>query len=400
MAINKICVLLLFSISIILAGCWDRVEINDIAIVTAVGIDKTEDGAIRLSILIPMPKMISSSGESAGGGGSKTITIVFSDQGENIISAFRKLQEKLPREIVFSHIRFIVIGEKLAREGVSDALDFFTRYRQANLRAHILFTKENIDTVLKSEPGIERGLSNVIHEEGDMGLGIRTDLKDFLNMLTEEGMNPIAAQLAIVPMTAGEEAKKTYASIKGAAIFAKDKLVGWLSDEEVRGVLWFENEIKKGTTITVTIPDEKGGGKIGGRITRAKTALQPKTNGDELSIAISIDTELSIYDNSSKMDISNPRSIYFLENAIIGKIENRMRNTLAVLQGQGGHDVLGLGRAVYRRYPKEWREKYKDNWQEVFSRLDVEIAGKVSLVRVGFITNPLTRKEDEIKKGD
>ena len=33
-----------------LAGCWDRKEINDFAIVTAAAIDRTKKGAIELSV--------------------------------------------------------------------------------------------------------------------------------------------------------------------------------------------------------------------------------------------------------------------------------------------------------------------------------------------------------------
>ena len=53
----SICVSILF-----LSGCWDRVEVNDLAIVTATAIDKSDDNQIELSIQIFIPKSLSSGG--------------------------------------------------------------------------------------------------------------------------------------------------------------------------------------------------------------------------------------------------------------------------------------------------------------------------------------------------
>ena len=403
---KKIGILLLIIMNtVLLSGCWDRIEINDIAIVTAVGIDKMDDGDICLSLLIPVPKMLSSVG---GGAEDKTSTILVSERGKGTVDAFRKVQDKLPREIMFSHIRVIVIGERLARDGVTDVLDFFSRYRQSNLRAHVLVTKENVDEVLGGDPGIERSVSELIREEGKMGIGIQTDLKDFISMLTEEGANPVAGQLVIVPLTAKLESnevtekpkpKKPYATVKGAAVFHKDKLVGWINDEEIRGIFWLRDEMKRsGGTITVDIPEEKGGGKIGVRVHATKIQLQPKINDDVLTIDVYIDTQMIIDENSSRIDLGDPKSIHYAEKAIENSIKERFQIVLNKIQKQLQSDVLGLGTAVYRKYPKEWQEKYKDNWDEEFPELNVRVACKVWIPRVGFVTNSLTRKADVTPK--
>lgn len=408
---KKISVLLLIVMNtVLLTGCWDRVEINDIAIVMAVGVDKTDEGDICLSLLVPISKKLSSSGgdNGKGGGGDEAPTLVISESGKDIIDAFRKLQAKLPREILFSHTRVIIIGERLAREGVAGVFDFFSRPRQSNLRTDILFTKENIDEVLGGNPGIERSVAEVFREEGEMGVGLKIDLKDFINMMNEEGINPLGAQLVKIPLTAKtkrdektEESKpqKTYFSIRGAAVFQQDKLVGWMNYNEVKGVLWLRDEMKSGVgSLNVNVPEEKGGGTIGIRILEAKTELQPKIDEEELTMSVSVETKAVIYNNSSKMDLSDPKAIYDIEKMAERFIEERTQIALDKLQQELRCDVLGFGTAVYREYPQEWKEKYKDDWDEVFPELNVEVACKVSLPRVGFVTNSLTRKEEEIKK--
>lgn len=413
---KKIAILLLVIVNtIVLSGCWDRMEINDLAIVTAVGIDKTEDGDICLSLLIPTPKRLSGSsgggGNSSGGGSggeNKAPTILISECGESIIDTFRKLQRKSSREIMFSHVRLIVIGERLARDGVENALDFFSRYRQSNLRAHILFTKENVGEVLESDPGIELTVSELIREEGEQGIGVQTDLKDFIHMLTEEGVNPIAGQVVITPLLVerrgdAERKKsqtgKSFSSVRGAAVFHKDKLVGWISDAETRGVLWLRDEIKEGAGgITAAVPEEQGGGKIAVRVRSAKTRMLPAIHDGKLTVAVSVEAQAILYESSSRMDLSDPKSIYYIEKLVESDINEKIAIALEKIQKQLQCDVAGFGSAVYRKYPEEWRKQYKENWDEDYPNLDIQVATKVWIPRVGFVTNSLTRQEDEIKK--
>ncbi|KFN05827.1 Ger(x)C family germination protein [Paenibacillus macerans] len=50
-----------------LTGCWDGEEVNGLAIVTSAGFDRTEDGAVELTLEIAAPKQEESGGKSSGG---------------------------------------------------------------------------------------------------------------------------------------------------------------------------------------------------------------------------------------------------------------------------------------------------------------------------------------------
>jgi len=424
--VKKLAVCLLIVINTLwLTGCWDRMEINDLAIVTAVGVDKLEDGHICLTLLIPAPRLFPSAGGGGGEGSEKAPTIVMSEYGKTIMDAFRRLQEKSSREIMFSHVRFIVIGERLARSGVNEALDFFSRYRQSNLRAHVLVTQDDIAELMAGDPGIERTVSELIHEEGEMGISVRIDLKDFIAMLTEEGTNPVAGRLEMVPLVMehkkkGEEKseengqangreksqgkdeenkkkpKKTL-SIRGAAIFHKDKLVGWMNDVEARGLVWLRDEMEQGV-ITVAIPEDKGGGRISVRLKEAKAKFKPQIEGETLHMSLTIITQAVVYESSSKMDLSDPKSIVYIEDAVGDMIQKRVERALFLIQKQFRSDTVGFGTALYRKYPKEWLHAYKDTWDELFPELDIPVALNVRIPRVGFVTKSLTREESEFVK--
>lgn len=92
---------LLIFIIMLLSGCWDRQELNDLALIMAAGFDIKSDHKIELSVLVFIPKGGGSqqgmdvSGEIGGG----EQTLVRSAEGVTIADAMSKLQEILPRKI-------------------------------------------------------------------------------------------------------------------------------------------------------------------------------------------------------------------------------------------------------------------------------------------------------------
>ncbi|GAA3319443.1 hypothetical protein GCM10020331_026370 [Ectobacillus funiculus] len=50
----------------------------------------------------------------------------------------------------------IVIGEKLAKEGIRDQIDFFIRYSEPRLRAYVFVTKGSAKDALVLHPPLEK----------------------------------------------------------------------------------------------------------------------------------------------------------------------------------------------------------------------------------------------------
>ncbi|WP_314003273.1 hypothetical protein [uncultured Paenibacillus sp.] len=62
-------ILALVLLMFLLTGCWDRTEINDLALITAAGIDKKDEKTIELSVLVFAPKGAAGGQSGLGGGG-------------------------------------------------------------------------------------------------------------------------------------------------------------------------------------------------------------------------------------------------------------------------------------------------------------------------------------------
>ncbi|MDR4950323.1 Ger(x)C family spore germination protein [Neobacillus cucumis] len=373
-----------------LTGCWSRIEINDITIVTATAIDKMSDGKIRVSLQVAIPKQLGPAG-IGGSGGNMGTTVVISETGESMMDAIRRLQEKLPRRIFFSHNRILIIGEKAARDGVYQILDYTSRVREARMRSFILFSKGEAASILKLSPVIERYSSEAIREEEKEGVGAKIMIKDFFNMLTTEGISPVAAEVAIRSEEKGGNNSKHTAAIIGTAVFRKDKLVGWLNDKDTRGVLWIRNEMVKGN-ITVSVPKEKGGGKISVDIKKARTKVKPILVQSKVKMDVNIQAQVEVFENSSKLDLGDPKVLQFVQILMEKDVKKRCQLALFKAQKQYQSDIFGFGNAVYRSHPRAWKEQHKHKWAEEFSNLEVSVSPHVSIVRTG-----LSVKSPEMK---
>ncbi|NOU76702.1 Ger(x)C family spore germination protein [Paenibacillus sp. LMG 31458] len=385
--------IILTTLSLLLTGCWSRVEVNDIAIVTAVAIDKLSDGNIRIALQVPIPMRLGPIGASGGGGGGgNEMTLLVSEAGETVLDAYRRLQKKVSRRIFFSQNRVLIIGEKAARDGVFPILDYFSRGRGARLRGLILFSKGEAAPLLKLTPKLERYNAEVIREEENERVGLRIMQKDFIDMLTTEGISPVAARVEERPEEIkGEQyslrnmpsdKERLTPAIVGAAVFHQDKLVGWMNDEETRGILWLRNELKT-AIITVNIPKEKGGGKISAMLIREKTKVKPILMGNKVKMEVNIHAENEIHENGSKLDLGDPKVLEYVQTLLEKDVKERIQLALHKAQKQLNCDIFGFGNAVYRTYPKVWKKQFKNRWDDVFPNLEVKINPHVTVVRTG-----------------
>lgn len=122
-----ICILCL-SLSFILTGCWNRKELNTLAVVQAIGIDKMEDGQINLTMQLLKPAAIkeSSSQNKEGGVGGKSVGVI-TTTGQTLFDAIRNVTRQVDRKLLFSQNKGIVIGEAAAKSRIAPLLDLVNR---------------------------------------------------------------------------------------------------------------------------------------------------------------------------------------------------------------------------------------------------------------------------------
>ncbi|WP_044748037.1 Ger(x)C family spore germination protein [Bacillus alveayuensis] len=386
-----ICVHLIF-----LSGCWDRTEVNDLALIIGLGIDQTKDGKIMITAELAVPKAVGGGGQTMGdgGGGGGGETIVSSGTGATVADAISNLQEKLSRRVFWGHTKAIVFGEKAAKAGIRQHLDFLSRNPQVRLRSNVLVSKGTAKSVLELLPPIEQSSAEVMRELSESELLLRVTIRDALQMLSSDAGAAALPMVKILPPEKGKKDLETVAFIQRTAIFKKDKMIGDIDDKLTRGVLWLRNEIKQ-ANITITLKGEKG--NITATMIRAHTEFIPKYEKGKWKMIVKATSEDDIILNGTKLNLINPKYTKMIEKELENEINKRIRDALKKVQKEMKADIFGFAEIFHRKYPREWN-KVKNRWEEIFPTVEVVVQTKSYVRRPGVNTAPQGLPEDEVKQ--
>ncbi|WP_227938969.1 Ger(x)C family spore germination protein [Alkalihalobacillus deserti] len=395
--IKKVVIILLLCDTLfLLTGCWDRREINDIAIILNTGIDYKDEKEIELSVEIVMPEEMSGKIMEGGGGGGVRTTFVESATGVTMADARSKLQEKVARFLIWGHAEVTVIGEKLAEQGIREHIDFFARLPEARLRNHIFVSKGTAKDLISSLPHLEDSSSDTLKELAQFQIGMEVTMKDLLQMLKSEAGGVALPMVETVPFKQekGKMEDKTQMKLSGTAVFKDDKMIGSLDSEVTRGLLWLRDEIQY-ATVTVDVP--VGEGKISSEMIRAQTDLIPSIENDTWKMTVKVEVEDDIIQNASNLDLRNPEFIKMIEKELEKTIEERIKKAVDKAQKEMKVDIFTFNTSFQREYKKKWQTA-KENWDVIFPKIEIVYEIKVHVLRPGSTTTPPTVPEKEVKE--
>ncbi|MCQ6278422.1 Ger(x)C family spore germination protein [Bacillus sp. EB600] len=379
-----------------LSGCWDRVEINDLAIVTGAAIDKKGDNDVELTIQVFLPNAISSGGGQSGGGGSSggALTIVTSEKGINLADALSKVQGNLPRKVFWGQCKVFIFGERLAKEGIQKQVDFLLRHPQTRERAYLFVGKGKARQYLESTPKLERTSSEVIRELAKARIGMDATMKDMDEMLM--GKAQAAALPYLLPKTYKQKPKESILvpRIFGTAIFRKDRMVGTITERETRGVIWLKNEIKG---YTVNVNPKNTAGDVSLDPVSARIRLIPEIQTGEWKMKVQVKTEGTVVQNRTNFSISDPQFLRIVEKAYQESIKKRIHLALQPVQHKLKVDIVGFADEFYRKYPKQFK-RVENRWDEVFPNVRVILDVEAHIRRQGSIIEPGGLPEDKVKE--
>ena len=117
-------IITIVAVSLMLSSCVGE-EPNDIGYITALGIDKAEDG-YNYTIQFANPTKISGgASESGGTGGDIVENLVV--EAPTVYAAISHADSIVSKDLSLSHAKIIVISEEIAKEGLSEITDVVAR---------------------------------------------------------------------------------------------------------------------------------------------------------------------------------------------------------------------------------------------------------------------------------
>ena len=377
-------ILIFFILSLGTTGCWNRRELPSLAIVLGIGLDNVEDSnKLQMTTQIIKTSEIKSSASEAGGGGSGESGAGaywnVRNTGESIFATVRDFTHKTSRKLYFPHNKVIIFGRSLAEQGIREYLDFFVRDQETRFDVFVLVADDRASEVLDVQPKLEKvptiNINDLLEAQEATSQTSVIKLNQFITRSMSETTAPIAPIIEIRGKGNDQELLVT-----GTAVFRRDKLIGQMNKEETRGLLWVIDEVKSGI-IDVDCPDCEG--KVSLEIIRAKSKIASEIGNDKPYIKINIKEEGNIASQSCSCDLVSPDAVAALEEKKSAAIKDEINSALSKAKKLNA-DIFGFGEVMHQKHLHEWRE-LKDNWDEIFPDLEVEIVVEAKLRRSGSI---------------
>jgi len=380
----------LLSVLLLLGGCWNKRELNELAIVTAVGVDKSDE-QFEISVQIVNPSQVASNKAS----GIQVPVFTHHAKGKSLFDAIRKLTALTPRKPYYAHAQIIIIGEEMAEEGMNSILDLFQRDPEGRSDFNFIVSHDStaqeilsVLTPLEDVPASKMFKSLKVSEAvlGTTESVILDDLIQSLGSIDHSAVLPsihIYGDADAGDFSSNIEKIDSPAQLKygGLAIFKNYKLIGYLTEQESRDYNFLNNNIKS-TFEIIACPEE---GKISTEIINSSTKMTGHFQNDVPSISIKLDIEQNVAEVSCSLDLTKSKTIDALNKETSRQIKERLERTLQTIQQTYQADLLKFSNVLHREDYQAWN-RIKKNWQTLYPNLEVQIEVDVHTKGVGTAT--------------
>lgn len=358
---------ILASIIVLLTGCWDRTEINDLAFVVATGVDKAENRQYRFSVQIPLPSSLGGAGSSGGGGGTsgEGPFLVAQGTGGNLRQGIEDIQMRLSRKLYFSHRRVMIVGEDLAKLGIMETLNSVFIQPQSRLSTYLIISKGDAVNILQALPRMEQFSGEAVREMAKAGIDMT--VMDALQDLERPGKD------FLVPLieptgTIKRDEKGKEVRMGSFAVFKGDKLSFTTDIRESQGILWLLERMKK-KSYSFPVKENK---EMTVQIIDNKAHTNFTSVNGEPSFNLTVRLTGTLLENEPNLRIEDPKTYHW----IIGKMEQSIKTDIQSILDHAhsqGIDINGFGWFLYKRHNRIWEQEWSKEWEDILPTLKVTI---------------------------
>ncbi|KRF01706.1 hypothetical protein ASG89_25435 [Paenibacillus sp. Soil766] len=376
-------------ILLLLTGCWDRKEINDIAIIQLSAFDLMSDtGKYRGYVQVAIPKSIGAGQLTTSGGTQQKTYMSLVDYGDNIEAMTVKLERKLSRDVLPSHRRIFMVGESLARQNMAPLLDLISRSPKNRLRTYLVVARDtDAKSLVESEYPLEATKEEALREILVRKMQIPSMLRNFYASSAAPGIEPVTAAFS--------KDKDGKILLSSVALFNKTTLVGYVDDIQAVALTSLLGKKPFGD-VDVALPDQES--KLSVRVTKLTAKKRVTVSSDEQPhFIVDITAEGRIMDNRSNLDPSDPAIMEKLNVSFQEELTKSYQKLFHTMQTTYKTDNAGLGQSVYRKYPKLWKKIEKD-WETIYPEVDVQFKVAANIYQLGVQGAPYYLREDEISQ--
>lgn len=379
-------IILLIFLTFICTGCYNYKELNELGIVSAMGISKDGD---LYNLDIQLLNVL----DSEKSGLNKSPITVISGQGETIFEAARSMNKKTSKVFFLADVDYVFLDQSVLNDGLDEIMDFLIRDTRLSLNFLVVTSTENKSLdILSSISHFDTNSANnlydaIMNSEIRYG-GINSlHVRELINNYYAKGKYTIFPNVYIKDTSKSSEndsledsKSESYVEVKNM-VFFKDKEAIELTDEETKGVNFLRNKIKN-ATLTI----ECDGGYFTIETLESKMKLKSKLNIDQLNVKGNVGAEIVYYGCKDNLDNAD------VLKSISKKAEKEVESYITKAFNKSkkyNYDFLGLGNYIYKNNYKYFDFENKDWNKDGLNKLNLKYNIDVSLYKQGNLRGDL-----------
>ncbi|WP_442595800.1 Ger(x)C family spore germination protein [Neobacillus sp. D3-1R] len=376
--------ILLFLTILILTGCASKREINELALVMAVGLDKGKDGGVEITVQIARPADArGQTGAPSGNTGDPIWSA--SAEGKTIFEAIRNLGEFSTRRIFWAHNFIIVINEDLAKDGIQDILDFFTRNPELRMRTWVTVTPDKAKDIVSTMTGLEiipgEALDKLFRYSSITSSAPKTELLEIQRAYLSQSTEPVIARIKLVDRGVsnkkeGQEGSYKQVKLSGAGVIKDSKLVGTLSAKETKGLLPFIEKVESGVTVLKCPSDDEK--TITLETINETFSVKPSYKNKRPAFKVKMDVETNLVEAGCPFSLKKEHEVNELEKELEKELKGNIDDVIKKAQKEYKADFLELGKVFNNKFPAEWKQM-KNHWEQEFvdAKITVDVNAEI-----------------------
>ncbi|TMV50008.1 Ger(x)C family spore germination protein [Paenibacillus mesophilus] len=363
-------ILLVFAVAVI-AGCYDRVDLEEQTSSFLVGIDLDRDN--KLVVYASNPVFSSHAEKKSQELGLNAGTLRQSRSA---------LEARTLGFLSYRKVQVILIGKRiLEHEDWYRLLDVIMRDTKNPLTQRMVAFNGTLSDIVnlnpKDQPTIPILLRGMVDTKSARSETVKTTFQELDRLFYEKGITPYLSEVVLDPNKEVTMSGTTLLDKKG-------KYAASLNMPDTVLLHILQNEVKRPVSLTIRIPGHSKSGPFGtDRVSFNAENVKTKfsTSYAEERFKFGIDIRMSISLSERLIPIDAQKEGERLESLIAEQLQNRFESLIRTIQS---HRIDPVGLGIYARAYESSRYKdVQDNWGEALAKADINVSVKVTIRSTG-----------------
>jgi spore germination protein KC len=398
----------------LLSGCYDRREVDEMAYVTTIGLDKGRTNRLLITLQIAIPRAI---GGSEGGGGKPEEAVDFITlEAPTLYAGLNMANGFVTRQLNLSHTKALVFSKEFAQQGIDDLILALPRGREFRPSTYVVVSRSSAEDYVKAlKPKLESNpakyLELIYGSHRYTGFTANSQFHYFYSQIKALYIQPVAILAGLNETEESEKissegstyrkkghllplegdflagtlprSSETKAEVMGLAVFDGGKMVGELDGADAASYLMTTGKFNHAY---FTMPDPQVQEKM--TILDVKRSRKPQRkvdiSGDKPRIEVKLSLEADILVIQSGINYEDPQKIPILEKAYEDFIREETLQMLERTAKEYHSDICGFGSEVKSKF-LTWKEWENYGWLSRYSDSTFQVEVDLKIRRPGLV---------------